>query len=102
MDQWVYRPSEKPLTLWACSETQTLHKPQLGMARLCYDLEGGHREGLTQFVPVGQQDGCAVQHVWQGRLDQVPARHALDRLGQRRRESVELVLHQDPLKRLGG
>lgn len=56
---------------------------------------------LTQLVPVGQQDGGAVQDVGQRRLDQLPAGDALDGLGQGRGETVQLVLHQHPLEGLG-
>ena len=56
---------------------------------------------LTQLVPVGQQDGGAVEHVGEGCLDQFPARDALDSLRQGGREPVQLVLHQHALKGLG-
>ena len=55
---------------------------------------------LTQLVPVGQQDGGAVEDVRQSRLDQLPAGDALDGLRQGRRQSMELVLHQHPLEGL--
>lgn len=35
---------------------------------------------FTQFVPVRQQDGGAVEDMGQGRLDQFPAGDALDGL----------------------
>lgn len=57
---------------------------------------------LTQLVPVGQQDGGAVEHMRQGRLDQLPAGDALDGLRQGRRQPVELILHQHPLEGLEG
>lgn len=42
-----------------------------------------------------------MQDVGQRSLDQLPAGDALDGLGQGRRQAVQLVLHQDPLKGLG-
>lgn len=57
---------------------------------------------LTQLVPVGQQDGGAVEHMRQRRLDQLPAGDALDGLRQGRRQPVELILHQHPLEGLEG
>lgn len=42
-----------------------------------------------------------MEDVRQGGLDQLPAGDALDGLGQGRRQAVQLVLHQDPLKGLG-
>lgn len=56
---------------------------------------------LTQLVPVRQQDGGAVEYMRQGGLDQLPAGDALDGLRQGRRQPVELILHQHPLKGLG-
>lgn len=41
-----------------------------------------------------------MEDVGQGRLDQLPARNALDGAGQLRRQPVELVLHQHSLKGL--
>lgn len=56
---------------------------------------------LTQLVPVWQQDGGAVENMRQGCLDELPAGDALDGLWQGRRQPVELILHQHPLKGLG-
>ncbi|TNN46272.1 hypothetical protein EYF80_043510 [Liparis tanakae] len=55
----------------------------------------------SEPVPVGQQDGGAVEDMRQGCLDQLPAGDALDGLRQGGRQTVELILHQHPLKGLG-
>lgn len=43
-----------------------------------------------------------MENVRQSGLDQLPAGDALDGLRQGRRQSVQLVFHQDALKGLGG
>lgn len=52
----------------------------------------------TQFVAVGEKDGCAVENMRQSSLDQFPSRDALDGFSEGWRKTMEFVLHKHPLK----